>query len=111
LIAERFAAARRHDDDGVFPGKDSGDDFALAGAKTIKAEMLAQGNEGIVDRRHVRESICFMITVSSLEFQVASDRQCKYSSVPANNFVSTGTVVLSTGSSLEIFIDPKWDLH
>ena len=52
LIAERFAAAGGHDNDGILPFQDSAYDFRLTGAKTIEAEMLAQGNEGIVNRRH-----------------------------------------------------------
>jgi hypothetical protein len=42
LVAQRFAAARGHDDDDVFARQDRLDHFMLAFAEVVEAEVLAQ---------------------------------------------------------------------
>ena len=52
LIAERLAAAGRHDDDSVFAFEDRADHFALAFAKVFEAEVLAERSNCIRERVH-----------------------------------------------------------
>src|SRR3982751_1626902 len=52
LAAERFAAARRHHDNGIVPGEYRAYDFALALAEILEAEMCMERSEGVFDSRH-----------------------------------------------------------
>ena len=53
LVAERFAAACRHNNHCVVAGEDCRDDFLLTFAKFFEAEVLAQRVSGIAERVHV----------------------------------------------------------
>ena len=54
LVAERLAAARGHDDDGVFAREDRLNYFMLAFAEVVEAKVLAQRSDCVCERVHER---------------------------------------------------------
>ena len=57
LIAEGFARTGRHDAEGVAAGEDRGDDFFLAGAEGVVAEI---GLQILIDGVHMQASVLKM---------------------------------------------------
>lgn len=57
LIAEGFARTGRHDAEGVAAGEDRGDDFFLAGAEGVVAEI---GLQVLIDGVHMQASVLKM---------------------------------------------------
>ncbi len=59
LIAERFAAARRHDRQHILAAQRRADDFLLAGAKAGEAEDAAELGAGFVEKGFARHAPSF----------------------------------------------------